>query len=353
VIFLSLRNRKKETMTVRALSLCQNLFSESLNFVHATRLTALWFAVACLLRGGRLSLTGLGRAGEGRTDEKHFVKRIDRLIGNVHLQQELPGIYNSIAATLLGRCKAPIIVVDWTPWREGFHAITASIAVGGKSLIFYGEVHPERKLGNPKTERNFLHMLKSILPTGAKPVVVTDGGFRTSWFDTVEEMGWDYLGRIRGKVQFFNEVMEQWQPFGKLHERATRKPSNLGMLTLTKSQPRERRIVAIYRPPKKKKPKKQYHKTRGAAARKGHRGNMSANDQAHRKSAHEPWMLATSLTCTAKSVVALYQTRMQTEETYRGFKSHLFGWSFEDARSTTAERLAVLLLIGILAALVA
>ncbi len=339
-------------MTVRALSLCQNFFSESLNFVHAARLAALWFAVDCLLRGGRLSLTGLGRAGEGHADEKHLVKKIDRLLGNVHLQQELPGIYNRVAGKLLERYKTPVVIVDWTPWRDGFHALTAGIPVGGKCLTFYAEVHAEKKLSNPQVERNFLHMLKAILPAGTKPVVVTDGGFRTTWFDTVRELGWDYIGRIRGKVQFFNEVMEQWQPFEKLHERATRKPSNLGMLTLTKSQPREHRIVALHRPPKKKASRKQYHQTRGAAARKGHRGNMSTNDKAHRKSAHEPWMLATSLKCTAKSVVETYRARMQTEETYRGFKSHLFGWSFEDARSTTSERLAVLLMIGVLAALV-
>ncbi len=209
------------------------------------------------LRGGRLSLTGLGRAGEGHTDEKHLVKKIDRLLGNVHLQQELPGIYNHVAGKLLERYKTPVVIVDWTPWRDGFHALTAGIPVGGKCLTFYAEVHAEKKLSNPQVERNFLHMLKAILPAGTKPVVVTDGGFRTTWFDTVRELGWDYIGRIRGKVRFFNEVMEQWQPFEKLHERATRKPSNLGMLTLTKSQPREHRIVALHRPPKKKAPRKQ------------------------------------------------------------------------------------------------
>jgi hypothetical protein len=70
------------------------------------------------------------------------------------------------------------------------------------------------------------------------------------------------------------------------------------------------------------------------------------------KPVHEPWLLATSLGCSAHEVTRIYALRMQTEETYRGLKSHRFGWSFEDSPSTTAHRLAVLLLIGVLAALV-
>ncbi len=65
-------------------------------------------------------------------------------------------------------------------------------------------------------------------------------------------------------------------------------------------------------------------------------------------------MLVTSFTqVSAKEIVRLYSLRMQTEETYRDMKSHKYGWSFEDALSSTVERLSVLLLIGALASLAA
>lgn len=43
---------------------------------------------------------------------------------------------------------------------------------------------------------------------------------------------------------------------------------------------------------------------------------------------------------------------MQIEETFRDLKSHRFGWSFEDTRSASPQRLQVLLLIAAFAALV-
>ena len=338
---------------MHALQICQNLLAKSLSCLHATRYAALWFSVSCLLNGGRLTLTALGRAAQGDFKEKNSIKKIDRLLGNAHLWHELPIIYKAVAEQILRRNKRPVIAVDWTPWREGFHALTAGITVSGKCLVLYAEVYPEKKLGNGKVEREFLRSLKATLPADAKPVIATDGGFRTDWFDEVEALGWDFVGRVRGRIQFLDETDgATWKPVGTLHARANRKPRSLGVFKLTKSKPRSRRIVALYKPPKKRKARKRLHKAPGAAKRRGHHGAMSSKDRSHRKSAHEPWILVTSLMCSAREVVRMYAFRMQTEETYRGLKSHRFGWSFEDSRSTTAHRLAILLLIGVLAALV-
>ena len=51
----------------------------------ATRLTVLCVAVEALIHGGRLTVTGLGRAGRGRTTVKHTIKRMDRLLSNGQL----------------------------------------------------------------------------------------------------------------------------------------------------------------------------------------------------------------------------------------------------------------------------
>ena len=64
----------------------------------------------------------------------------------------------------------------------------------------------------------------------------------------------------------------------------------------------------------------------------------------------EPWILVSSLLDeTAAAIDRIYTLRMLIEESYRDTKSHRFGWSFEDARSSSADRYAVLLLIATLA----
>ncbi|MET1080000.1 MAG: IS4 family transposase, partial [Pseudomonas sp.] len=67
--------------------------AQALRSVHARRLTALMCTVAALLHGRRLTLTGLGRAMPGTAYPKHAIKRVDRLLGNPHLQAERPLFY--------------------------------------------------------------------------------------------------------------------------------------------------------------------------------------------------------------------------------------------------------------------
>lgn len=39
---------------------------------------------------------------------------------------------------------------------------------------------------------------------------MTDAGFCCSWFHQVRELGWDFVGRVRGKVYFRLNKDEQW-----------------------------------------------------------------------------------------------------------------------------------------------
>ena len=56
---------------------------------------------------------------------------------------------------------------------------------------------------------------------------------------------------------------------------------------------------------------------------------------------------------TAEQAVGIYALRMQTEETFRDLKSHRFGWSFEDARSESSDRMAVMIMLAAIAAVIA
>jgi len=46
---------------------------------------------------------------------KHAIKRVDRLLGNRHLQTERSLFYWVMLRTLLGSLKHPLILVDWSP----------------------------------------------------------------------------------------------------------------------------------------------------------------------------------------------------------------------------------------------
>ena len=48
-----------------------------------------------------------------------------------------------------------------------------------------------------RTHQAFLRQLQAVLPVGCRPIIVTDAGFRTPWFQQVEALGWDWVGRIR------------------------------------------------------------------------------------------------------------------------------------------------------------
>ena len=80
------------------------------------------------------------------------------------------------------------------------------------------------------------------------------------------------------------------------------------------------------------------------------------SDKRSRKSATEPWLLATSLPLSsklAKRVVRLYSQRMQIEEAFRDLKCTRFGLGLDHHVCKNVQRLAILLLIAMLALFVA
>ncbi len=69
------------------------------------------------------------------------------------------------------------------------------------------------------------------------------------------------------------------------------------------------------------------------------------NDRRCEKSAKEPWLLATSMSANAQTVVDIYSFRMQIEQNYRDTKNHRWGWALDQRRSRSYERIEVLLLM--------
>lgn len=327
---------------MQAVQVLHGILKNSCPGMHAARRDAVAAVVGAGLCGGRLTVTDLGRCLSSDAREKHCIKRACRLLSNRHLHGERLAIYGRLARFAVGCSTRPVVIVDWSDMdgSKRHFLIRASTPVGGRAVTLYEEVHPKATADKPMTHRGFLRRLSEMLTADCRPVVVTDAGFQRPWFKEVTRLGWDYVGRIRGRnlVQFDEET--GWLPCKSLYAFATTTPRCREKVVLTRSNPIECTLV-LYKGKAKGRVKRTCF---GLPATSRH----SLKNAARKR---EPWLLATSLpACSTlpKRVVGLYTTRMQIEESFRDLKSSRFGLSFEYCRSKDVERLQVLLLIGAL-----
>lgn len=319
------------------------ILSDSAQAIHALRLNALVDAVQALIAGQRLGLTALGRHLPGNIAPKHAIKRMDRLVGNPHLQQERPLFYWHVTRLLIGTTLHPRILMDWSPIddRGGYFVLRAAIPFAGRSFPIYEKVH--HKDACPVCQRHLLDVLAELLPEGSQPVLITDAGFKGPWFREVQRRGWYYVGRLRRPVHLRFQGGD-WLPVADLFRQARRTPEALGDAELNKNSPLS---TCVYRVRHAAKGRchltKQGKPSRAKRSRKAAKGNR------------EPWVLVSNLppsSSNAKKVVAIYRQRMQIEEGFRDVKSPLFGLGFGMHQTHSARRIEILLLIAMLASLV-
>ena len=311
--------------------------------IHKVRWNALMSTVSALIQGKKLSVTGLGRSMPGESYEKHQIKKADRLIGNPYLHHERQPIYEALAHLVIGHCRQPVIHVDWSDLsadRE-FHWLRATIPVGGRGLPIYEESHRQKNYTNPKVEKRFLKKLKTILPAHCCPIIVTDSGFRTPWFRSVQSMGWDFVGRVGGHTMVSPQGEDAWARTEALFTMATGHARYLGHIDLVRNAP-----LACHAYLLQKKKQGRVNKTKfGQRCASKH-----SEKNAHRE--RMPWLIVTSL-CggrqITKRVINLYKTRMQIEEAFRDMKNSRWGFCLTEARSTVTYRYENLMLVGTLA----
>jgi hypothetical protein len=328
---------------MHAQKVSHKILNNACSWMHAARRNSLRVNVLAAIDERRLSVTGLGRAIDSDAKEKHCIKRADRLIGNTHLYSEFRAVYSAFSSIIIGTAERPVILVDWSdldPYKNHF-LLRASVAVDGRSLSLYEEVHGLDTKEKPATHKAFLKQLKKTLPANCRPIIVTDAGFRTPWFKLVEEQDWDWVGRLRNRNLVRASEEELWFPCKKLYEGATKTPKYLGQMELTRQSSVQCHFV-LY----KGKPK-----GRSKITCDGERARSSHSEQCAQRES-EPWLLATSLPSTsklAKKVVHIYSTRMQIEESFRDVKSIRFGIGFELNLTRSAQRLQNLLLVAMIA----
>ena len=331
---------------MHAVKLLQKCLRSALEPMHARRREALLGSVASLIEGRRLVLMDLARSWSGYARVAAPLKRVDRLLSNTHLAKERESIYAAMGRWCLCQ-RQPVIIVDWSPvGRRGKHyLLRAALAVGGRALTLWERVTPASECNAPQHEQALLHALKSMMPAGATPVLVTDAGFRSPWFKAVSAMGWHFVGRLRGSVLVkpaeVADTQDQWLKCRHLHALSGPKARALGAFEIARSRPTMCQLIVHATLPKGR-----VHRTlKGERCRARYSRKVA---QSH----SEPWLLAVSPDLDALSteqVIAIYARRMQIEQSFRDLKSHRFGVGFEDSLTRTGARLAILLMLHAMA----
>ena len=121
----------------------------------------------------------------------------------------------------------------------------ASVAVNGRSATVYEEVHTLAK-DKRCTHQAFLRQLQAVLPVGCRPIIVTDAGFRTPWFQQVASLGWDWVGWIRNWHKMRWCSGGRWFDANRCYQRESSMANYLGQAVLTRSASVERLQVLVF-----------------------------------------------------------------------------------------------------------
>ncbi len=328
---------------MKASKLLHKKLSTACPDIHKIRLKALMAGVTSGLTEHQLTVTGLGRnlKSYSKTDTKHDIKRMDRLIGNPHLHAERKEIYQYLSKLLIGSQQHPVLIADWSPipGNEIFQLLRISIPMQGRSLTIYEECFDEKKLNNSQVHNTFLDELEDILPEDCQPIILSDAIFKTPWFNAIEAKGWYWVGRVRGNVQLSLDG-ETFKGCATIMKLATTKPKKLGTVLYSKSTQFSCQGVL-------------YHGTTAGKHKKKKRGGISQDTVSlyYSEKAKQPWLLVSNLPeafNTAKKIVELYRNRMQIEEGFRDTKNPQYGIGLAQAKSKSAKRYNNLLLVAAL-----
>jgi hypothetical protein len=149
----------------------------------------------------------------------------NRLLSNKHIVNEQLPIYRAIYTQYANASSRPIILIDWSDLdtHKGCFLLRASVAFKGRGVAIYQEIHGASSKEKRCTQKAFLAKLNRIIDKDTKPIIVTDAGYKTTWFREVIELGWDFAGRVRKPMMYVNQ-QEDWEHTSELYKKATGQP---------------------------------------------------------------------------------------------------------------------------------
>lgn len=309
--------------------------------MHAARWCALRDVVVSSVNGHALGLVALAVGTPRTISVRHRVKCVDRLLGNIHLKAHRFDLYTALAQQWLTGLPQILIVVDWSSLTADmqWHWLRASVVCEGRSITLYEEVHPRQHLGSLAVHTRFIKRLAQLVPRGTHPpIVMTDAGFRNTWFRLIAAQGWQWIGRVRNRDFVRKTDTEAWQPAKLLYGQARPVAADLGTYDSVRNRPLRCHLVLVKHAPKGRKHRYASGKVKN---------NSTARKIASRY--REPWLLSCSPSLghlSAEAVVRLYAQRMRIEEEFRDTKNGVLGAGLSLSRSHGQQRLQALLLIG-------
>jgi len=281
-------------------------------YIRLSQAKTLSVLVASAMRNKRISLANIGRQMGGTV--KHQIKRAWRFCANEGLEPS--DAMRGVVAKLIKKRKKPLLVAwDWVDVK-GYQTLMASAVLKGRSIPLCwascaGHVYDGHRSRNA-FEESLLLVLRSMIPTHVKVIILADRGFgRTALATFCQRQGFHYLIRIQPNV---NVKLKGFN--GKLLDY----PVFKGIAKVLKD--------VLYR-------------SDGAVTQNivvHWRKNLPAKRD-------ECWFLMTDLAGTAQQLCTLYGRRMTIEQLFRDEKSKRNGWSLRDTQITKPDRLDRLLLI--------
>jgi hypothetical protein len=314
--------------------------------MHAVRAQALIRAVQALLNGRRLILMELARSWPGAERVRAPLKCLDRLLSNPHLARERETFYAAMLQWLI-RHPRPLLLIDWSELHADcrWQLLRASMPLCGRAFTVFEMVFPESQKGSPRAEKLFLKRLHALLPTTITPILVTDAGFRVPWFRAVSKLGWYFVGRLRGRTHL-DLGDGKWLDNRHLHALIDQHPKRVREANIAQYNSYSVDLV-MYRKPKR-------HRKRLSVRRKTPSTDQRSLYARQRES--EPWILVVSPALNdlqPRQVTAIYSKRMQIEQSFRDLKCDRFGAAFYYSQTRDPKRIAILLLLHLLATFVA
>jgi hypothetical protein len=203
-----------------------------------------------------------------------------------------------------------LISMDWVEIRQ-WHCLVLAARLGGRAVPLLWAVYRPEELHKSQNylEYGLLSLLKSHLPPKANVVILADRGFgRTEMARTCQQLGWDYVIRIRPDVWIQHPEFT-----GKLLDLPIRRGTQrvLRHVAYRKANPVEHHIAVLW---------------------------PVEN--------HEPWFLMTNLPrLRARKLSRIYGRRMTIEEYFRDCKSKRNGYALRLTMIRDQHRLERLLLI--------
>jgi hypothetical protein len=302
----------------------QDILKKTLSKIHKKRVTSLIEMASSLLNGGSLTVSSLGRHLSGEALEKSRIHRADAIIGNGLLGRDKLLISKALVEQFFHQRATLYVLIDGSGCcsKERF-ILQASIANSGlgRSQPIHSIVYANGGQAHVDAQDRLLKELQFIF-SGLKSriVLITDAGFYSTWFNKVREIGWHYVGRVRGRVKIKRDGFKHWYCVEEIYSEATNKAVSLGKALIGRDK-KARSVGTLYLIKKNKKGRKKPLSKR----------RYPQEERQYEQMYRDPWLLVSSLDEEAKAIVAMYTLRMQIEQNFRDIKNGQYGFGLEES----------------------